>query len=116
MAKQRIEKPIKISGEFPIDLWSVSIDLISLNIIGPVLVMKKGSPMHDGDSYMLYTVRTKKEMIKSGYSVYRMPEKFIVVALSRVECLNGLEIEGSKLIEKLETNIKKFKSNALRKE
>ena len=69
MAKQRIEKPIKISGEFPIDLWSVSIDLISLNIIGPVLVMKKGSPMHDGDSYMLYTVRTKKEMIKSGYSV-----------------------------------------------
>ena len=53
MAKQRIEKPIKISGEFPVDLWSVVIDMVSLNTIGPVIVMKKGCPMQNNDSYML---------------------------------------------------------------
>lgn len=114
MAKQRIEKPIKINGEFPVDLWSISIDLISFNSIGPVIVMKKGTQMRGAD-YMLYTVRTKKEMVKNGYSVYRMPEKLIIVALSRNECLNGLYIEGDKLIEHLENSIKKFKAVTLGK-
>ena len=113
MAKQRIEKPIKINGEFPVDLWSVVIDLVSLNTIGPVIVMKKGSPMQNIDSYMLYTVRTKKEMAKNGYSVYKMPEKLIIVALSRSECLRGLDKEGDKLILHLENSINKFKTSTL---
>jgi hypothetical protein len=113
MTKQRIEKPIKISGEFPVDLWSVVIDMVSLNTIGPVIVMKKGCPMQNNDSYMLYTIRTKKEMSKVGYSVYKMPEKFIIVALTRSDCMLGLSVEGAKLIDSLETNIQKFKTTSL---
>jgi hypothetical protein len=52
-------------------------------------------------------------MSKTGYSIYKMPEKFIIVALSRSDCIIGLNVEGTKLIQSLETNIQKFKTTSL---
>ena len=112
MAKQRVEKLIKINGELPVDLWSISIDLITLKPIGPVNIMKKGLSMRNIDSYEFYTTRTKKEMLSNGYWTYRKPEKLILLALTRTDCLVGLHTEVDRLATNIETNIKSLKNFA----
>jgi len=110
MPKKCIEKPIAVGNEFPIDLWSVGIDLLTLKTIGPVRIMKTGTAMRDSNSYMFYTVRTKKEMRKNGYSTYKIPENLIVLATNLSDCKKGFEIEATKLIANMESSIKSFKA------
>lgn|SRR5574343_617985 len=110
MPKKCIEKPIVIDDVFPIDLWSVGIDLLTLKTIGPVRIMKTGTPMRDSNSYMFYTARTKKDMRKNGYAIYKIPENLIVLATTLNDCKRGFDIEAKKLVSTMETNIKTFKS------
>lgn len=107
MAKPRTEKEIKIGHgkEFPIDLWSVGIDLLTYKIIGPVLALKKGSVMSEAGSYVLYTLRTRKEMAKNGYSTMRIGEKMFIVATNLSDCRSGLHKCAEELIEQSKLNI-----------
>lgn len=113
MAKPRTEKEIKIGQgkEFPIDLWSVGIDLLTFKTIGPVLALKKGSIMSDAGSYVLYTIRTRKEMTKNGYSTMRIGEKLFIVAMNVSDCKNGLNEVANKLITQTKENIIRLRQN-----